>query len=119
MQDSLTMLSEDNRATSPQAADEHLADRTIVLDCRWLGMGGAGRVTELLLREFQDAPPPGDWILWGRRSRIEALAFGDARITDSTIDPHSLMGSEPCTRSPLEISSSTCTRSGRSVPDRR
>ena len=92
MQDSLTMLSEDNQATSPQGADEHLADRRIVLDCRWLGMGGAGRVTELLLREFQDAPPPGDWILWGRRSRIEALTFGDARITDSNIDPHSLMG---------------------------
>src|SRR5215213_4245447 len=49
-------------ATSPAA---RLRDRTIVLDCRWLGMGGAGRVTELLLREFRDAPPLGEWVLWG------------------------------------------------------
>ena len=69
-----------------------LRDRTIVLDCRWLGMGGAGRVTELLLREFQDSPPPGCWILWGRRERVEPLRFAGAGVRLTDVDPHSLMG---------------------------
>jgi glycosyltransferase involved in cell wall biosynthesis len=55
-------------------------------------MGGAGRVTELLLREFQDTPPPGRWILWGRRGQIEPLRFMGTRICGTTVDPRSLMG---------------------------
>ena len=55
-------------------------------------MGGAGRVTELLLREFQGSPPPGSWILWGRRDRVEPLRFAGASICVNDVDPHSLMG---------------------------
>ncbi len=35
--------------------------------------GGAGRVTELLLRELQASPPPGDWTLWGDGDRAGAV----------------------------------------------
>jgi glycosyltransferase involved in cell wall biosynthesis len=49
-----------------------------VLDCRWLGLGGAGRVTELLLRELHASPPPGDWTLWGDRDRLAPFAWPGA-----------------------------------------
>jgi alpha-1,3-rhamnosyl/mannosyltransferase len=54
-----------------QALDGH----RIVLDCRWLGLGGAGRVTELLLRELQASPPAGAWVLWGDPGRLDAFGF--------------------------------------------
>ena len=47
----------------------------VVLDCRWLGLGGAGRVTELLLRELQASPPPGQWTLWGDGDRVAPFAW--------------------------------------------
>src|SRR2546423_7710386 len=51
---------EDSEALPEDSSSvDRLRDRTIVLDCRWLGLGGAGRVTELLLREFQDSRPAG------------------------------------------------------------
>jgi glycosyltransferase involved in cell wall biosynthesis len=78
--------------TGGTAAAARLRNRTIVLDCRWLGMGGAGRVTELLLREFKVSPPPGEWILWGRRDRIEDFAFEGATLSTTDVDPRSLMG---------------------------
>lgn len=37
----------------------------MVLDCRWVGIGGAGRLAELLLQGFARQPPAGRWILWG------------------------------------------------------
>lgn len=40
-------------------------DARVLLDCRLLGPGGAGRTTELLLRSLQASPPPGRWLLWG------------------------------------------------------
>ena len=43
---------------------------TVALDCRWLGIGGAGRVTELLLAGLRAAPPDGTWLLWGDPARI-------------------------------------------------
>ncbi len=50
----------------------------VVLDCRWLGLGGAGRVTELLLRELQASPPPGEWTLWGDEKRVAPFAWPGA-----------------------------------------
>ena len=52
----------------------------IVLDCRWLGLGGAGRVTELLLRELQASPPPGEWVLWGEPDRLAPFDFPGAAV---------------------------------------
>ena len=68
-----------------------LADARIVLDCRWLGLGGAGRVTELLLHELQIAPPPGNWVLWGDPARLEPLVFAGATVVAGG-DPRRLGG---------------------------
>lgn len=42
-----------------------LHGKRILLDCRFLGRGGAGRATELLLRGLKQLKPEGRWILWG------------------------------------------------------
>jgi glycosyltransferase involved in cell wall biosynthesis len=57
-----------------------LARTTVLLDCRWLGLGGAGRVTELLLSEFGDAQPEGTWKLWGDPERVAPFLFAGASI---------------------------------------
>ncbi len=66
-------------ATTPRTND---FDRlTVLLDCRWLGHGGAGRVTELLLGELRDrAPASGRWILWGDPAAVGPLAFDRAIV---------------------------------------
>ena len=71
---------------------QRLAGCRILLDCRWLGMGGAGRLTELLLREFGRDRPPGRWLLWGPPERLEALAFDGSEIRASAHDPRHLFG---------------------------
>jgi glycosyltransferase involved in cell wall biosynthesis len=38
---------------------------TTLIDCRWLGFSGVGRVTSLLLEGLQLLDPPGRWALWG------------------------------------------------------
>lgn len=79
-----------NRDDSDRRA---LVDRTIVLDCRWLGMGGAGRITELLLKELvADPPGVGHWILWGRTDRIRDYLFPGARIEAFRRDPRAIFG---------------------------
>jgi glycosyltransferase involved in cell wall biosynthesis len=77
-----------------------LDGRRVVLDCRWLGLGGAGRVTELLLHALRADPPPGSWRLWGRPSRIEPLAFAGATIASWDGDPRALAGQRDATRVP-------------------
>ena len=77
-----------------------LARRSVVLDCRWLGYGGAGRVTELLLAELRRAPPPGSWTLWGSPARVEPLAFAGARIAPFEGDPHAFFGQRALLRVP-------------------
>src|SRR3954454_11837855 len=69
-----------------------LKERTIVLDCRWLGMGGAGRITELLLHEINVDTPPGTWKLWGHPGRIGELAFAGASVSRATGDPRRFWG---------------------------
>ncbi len=53
---------------------------TMLIDCRWLGIGGAGRVTELLLADLADAQPRGRWLLWGKPDRLAQQAFHGASI---------------------------------------
>jgi glycosyltransferase involved in cell wall biosynthesis len=77
-----------------------LAGLRIVFDCRWLGLGGAGRVTELLLRCFQTEPPAGRWILWGARERVEPLAFAGAELAPWSGDPRALAGQRDLGRVP-------------------
>jgi glycosyltransferase involved in cell wall biosynthesis len=60
---------------------DNLAGQTVLLDCRWLGYGGAGRVTELLLGEMRARPPSsGRWILWGDPDQVGRLVFGGAIV---------------------------------------
>jgi glycosyltransferase involved in cell wall biosynthesis/O-antigen ligase len=80
-----------SRGERDHAADA-LAGKRLILDCRWLGMGGAGRVTEMLLREFRAQPPPGEWTYWGDERRIRPLAFKGVHITPGEHDPLAVMG---------------------------
>ncbi len=65
---------------------------TVVVDCRWLGIGGPGRTTELMLRGLAEAPPLGRWVLWGPEVITSRLAWPDARIVPITGDPRLLLG---------------------------
>ena len=37
----------------------------ILIDARWLGIGGPGRVAEHLLQGLHELNPPGEWVVWG------------------------------------------------------
>jgi glycosyltransferase involved in cell wall biosynthesis len=68
------------------------ADPSVVLDCRWLGIGGPGRTTELALRGLAVAPPPGRWVLWGPEAATAALAWPGADVRPIGEDPRRLLG---------------------------
>lgn len=61
------------------------------MDCRWLGRGGAGRATELLLRGLQRLQPPGDWVLWGPQS-VAAFVWPGARCIKTRSNPLQFWG---------------------------
>jgi glycosyltransferase involved in cell wall biosynthesis len=65
---------------------------TVVLDCRWLGIGGPGRTTELVLRGLAHDPPETRWRLWGAPARIGPLAWPGAEIVATDEDPRRLLG---------------------------
>jgi len=74
---------------------------TILLDCRWLGHGGAGRVTELLLGEMRDRPPSsGRWILWGDPAAVGMLVFSGAIVAPWHGHPAKLSGQADWLRVP-------------------
>lgn len=66
-------------------------DRTILVDCRWLGVGGVGRVTELLLRGLGAFAPRGRWLLWGSAS-ARAYLWDGARHAPCSTSPRALWG---------------------------
>ncbi|HEX3622120.1 MAG TPA: glycosyltransferase [Acidimicrobiales bacterium] len=68
------------------------AARTVVLDCRWLGIGGPGKATEFVLRGLAAAPPQERWVLWGREEAIAPLAWNGADLQPITEDPRVLLG---------------------------
>jgi glycosyltransferase involved in cell wall biosynthesis len=53
---------------------------TILVDCRWSGRAGVGRVTDSLLKAWSERPPEGQWILWGPESVSEFLWPGAVHI---------------------------------------
>ena len=65
---------------------------TIVLDCRWLGIGGPGRTTELVLRGLALDPPDHRWRLWGPGASIRDLAWSHAEVVPFDADPRMLLG---------------------------
>jgi glycosyltransferase involved in cell wall biosynthesis len=44
---------------------QHGQGPTCLIDCRWIGFTGIGRITEFLLEGMQEREPSGHWILWG------------------------------------------------------
>jgi glycosyltransferase involved in cell wall biosynthesis len=69
-----------------------LTGPTVVLDCRWLGISGAGRTTELVLRGLAAAPPGGRWVLWGPEPATTTLAWPGAEVRPIAADPRLLAG---------------------------
>lgn len=69
-----------------------LQQPTILLDCRWLGIGGAGRITELLLRGLGDSAPAGRWLLWGRPNMLAEFSWHGAQIVGTSSDPRNRLG---------------------------
>ena len=68
------------------------AEPTVVLDCRWLGIGGPGRTTELVLRGLAEAPPRGRWVLWGPARATSELAWAGTTTVPIEEDPRVLLG---------------------------
>lgn len=66
------------------------SDRCRMLDTRWLGRGGPGRVTEMLLGGLVQDPPPGRWVLWGRPP--PQLVWASATVIRARHDPHAWYG---------------------------
>ena len=64
----------------------------VVLDCRWLGPGGAGRVTELALRDLEAISPGWDAVLYGSPDVLREYRLPSATVVASRIDPKSLFG---------------------------
>ncbi len=58
----------------------------VLLDCRWLPIGGAGRVTAALLAGLRADPPEGSWVLLGPPA-VVPLAWTGADVVVSTRDP--------------------------------
>jgi glycosyltransferase involved in cell wall biosynthesis len=71
----------------------------VALDCRWLGIGGPGRTTELVLRGLAAGPAPADWVLWGPPAAGE-LAPAGARLVHIAEDPRLLFGQRHARRLP-------------------
>lgn len=64
---------------------------TVVMDCRWLGIGGPGRTTELVLRGLAEGPAPEGWVLWGPPAVAE-VAWAGAELVPISEDPRVLLG---------------------------
>ncbi len=63
-----------------------MADGTTLIDCRWLGYTGVGRVTEYLLRGLAEVDADGPWLLWGPL-RVEAFGIRDAVLVPNRHSP--------------------------------
>ena len=71
----------------------------VLLDCRWLRLGGAGRATELLLRGLRELQPPGTWMLWGPPA-VKAFAWDGAVHIASYGSPKAGAGQRSLARVP-------------------
>lgn len=63
----------------------------VLLDARWIGRGGAGRVTEMVLQGLKASPPRGDWTVWGA-PELRPLLWAEAQIWEDSTDPRAMFG---------------------------
>jgi len=64
-------------------------DAPALVDARWLGIGGPGRVAEHLLRGLHEIEPPGAWVLWGPDA-IDAHLWPEAKRVANRHHPKAL-----------------------------
>jgi len=62
-------------------------DTRVLVDARWLGLGGAGRATEYLLRGLRELQPAGRWLLWGTAA-VRPYTWPTAEVHETTRSPH-------------------------------
>jgi glycosyltransferase involved in cell wall biosynthesis len=67
------------------------APRRRVVDARWLGYTGVGRVTRLLLVGLAELRPPGNWVVWGPPAAHE-LAWPGAVFVSCDLSPLAWFG---------------------------
>lgn len=60
--------------------------RTMLIDARWIGIGGPGRVAENLLRGLGSLRPEGRWVVWGP-DQIDDLLWPEATRLPSRHHP--------------------------------
>ncbi|HEY3485220.1 MAG TPA: hypothetical protein VGK49_07540, partial [Ilumatobacteraceae bacterium] len=59
----------------------------VLVDARWLGEAGSGRVTQVLLTGLQRLQPPGRWSIWGTAD-VEPFLWPGATRVPSRHHPH-------------------------------
>ncbi|MHB8318007.1 MAG: glycosyltransferase [Acidimicrobiales bacterium] len=72
---------------------------TVMIDCRWIGFTGIGKVTDLLLDGLHELSPPGRWILWGPEG-IADRCWPGARWVMSSVSPLAWAGQRELLRVP-------------------
>ena len=75
-----------NRTIRRNPARRETGDRTVVVDCRWLGHTGVGRFTDVLLQGLKELQPEGRWVLWGPQAVVDSL-WGSASWAPSAGSP--------------------------------
>lgn len=71
----------------------------VVLDCRWLGIGGPGRTTELVLRGLAAGHAPDGWVLWGPPAAA-GPSWPGAPLVPADEDPRGWFGQRHARRLP-------------------
>ncbi len=64
----------------------HAARADVLVDARWIGIGGPGRVAEHLLRGLRELTPEGAFVVWGPGD-VEALLWQGASRVPSRHHP--------------------------------
>lgn len=64
----------------------------VVIDCRWLNSGGAGRLTELLLKGLRESELKVKWVLWGPVDTLQSFVWPGSEIAEIPNDPREWNG---------------------------
>ena len=87
-----------------------LASTSVMLDCRWLGHGGAGRITELLLLDLVADHRTATGRSGATRGSSTGSPSADRRSRRGKVIRHGCSASGTSCESRPRMSTSTCTR---------